>query len=391
MHIAYFDAFSGASGDMILGALLDAGLPQQELENGLEALNLPGWSLETRREARGAITGTRLVVHEENPQPHRHYRDLKSLLERSRLPETVKETSLRILQRLAEAEARVHGMDPEEVHFHEVGALDTLVDVVGAVLGLELLGIRHAACSPLPLGHGFVECSHGRLPLPAPATVALLGGVPVRSGGASRELVTPTGAAILTTVCRTFGPMPSMILEKVGYGVGSHPEANPPNVLRLLVGERKAELPSRPLLVLETHIDDMNPEFYDHLLEGCLRDGALDVSLIPMHMKKNRPAVLVRVLAEPEKKDAILRRIFSDSSTLGVRWYAVERAELPRRTFQVPTPWGSVTVKEAHAPDGSSRIQPEYDDCKRAAREHNVSILHVYEEAKRLARGMSDK
>ncbi|MBZ4658856.1 MAG: larC [Desulfacinum sp.] len=389
MRIAYFDAFSGASGDMILGALLDVGLPQEELESGLKALNLPGWSLETRREARGAITGTRLVVREESRQPHRHYRDLKSLLERSRLPETVRETSLGILRRLAEAEARVHGMDPEEVHFHEVGALDTVVDIVGAVLGLELLGIGHAACSPLPLGRGFVECSHGRLPLPAPATVALLEGVPIRSGDASRELVTPTGAAILTTVCRAFGPIPPMTLEKAGYGVGSHPEENPPNVLRLMVGEMQAELPSRPLLVLETHIDDMNPEFYDHLLEGCLRDGALDVSLIPMHMKKNRPAVLVRVLAEPERKDQLLRRIFSDTSTLGVRWYAVERAELPRRTFRVTTPWGPVTVKEAHAPDGSIRIQPEYDDCKRAAREHHVSIVVVYEEAKRLAR-MSD-
>ncbi|SMC21547.1 hypothetical protein SAMN02746041_01213 [Desulfacinum hydrothermale DSM 13146] len=386
MRIAYFDAFSGVSGDMILGALLDAGFPKRKLESGLRALNLPGWDLKTCRESRGAITGTRLVVLETESQPHRHYRDLKSLLQRSELPDTIKETSLRILRRLAEAEARVHGMDPDQVHFHEVGAVDTLVDIVGAALGLEHLAIEEIVASPLPLGHGFVECSHGRLPLPSPATVALLEGVPIRSGRAERELVTPTGAAILSTICRAFGPIPAMTLEKVGYGVGRHPEPNPPNVLRLMVGRTAEDFSSRPLLLLETHIDDMNPEFYDHLLEGCLRDGALDVCLVPMHMKKNRPAVLVRVLAEPERKDTILRRLFSDTSTLGVRWHTVERAELPRRTFRVATAWGPVTVKEARAPDGSIRIQPEYEDCKRAARENNVSILRVYEEAKRLAR-----
>lgn len=390
MRLAYVDAFSGASGDMILGALIDAGVSPEALTDALQGLPLSGWRLEVKKEARGAITGTRAIVHDDGSAPLRHFRDIRTLLSTSRLPEGIKEKSLEVLQRLAKAEARVHGMQVEDVHFHEIGAVDTVIDVVGTVIGLEALGIESLHASPLPLGRGRVSCAHGVLPVPAPATVALLEGVPVRDGGVERELVTPTGAALLSTLCCGFGPLPPMVLGAVGYGVGTHPAADPPNVLRLMVGESEPFFASRRLLLMETHIDDMNPEFYEHLMESCFAEGALDVVLVPVIMKKNRPATLVRVLMDPSLRDRMAARVFSESTTLGVRFHEVDRLELQRMTREVATPWGPVRVKAATLPDGTVRYQPEYDECRAVARRTATPLPLVYDEVKRVCRETID-
>ncbi|MGQ9484091.1 MAG: nickel pincer cofactor biosynthesis protein LarC [Desulfosoma sp.] len=383
MRLAYVDAFSGASGDMMLGALIDAGVSTAALTEALEALELPGWCLDVRRESRGAITGTRAEVREMGSPPLRRFRDIHHLISTSSLPDTIRETALRIFDRLARAEARVHGMALEEVHFHEIGAVDTVVDVVGVVVGLDLLGVQRLYASPLPLGRGRIMSSHGMLPVPAPATVALLEGVPVRDGGVDRELVTPTGAAILTGLCEGFGPLPDMVLSAVGYGVGAHPADNPPNVLRLMVGEPQAVFARRRLLMMETQIDDMNPEFYEHLMASCFAEGALDVVLVPVYMKKNRPGTLVRILLDPSLKDRMAARVFCESSTLGVRFYEVDRVELPRAFMDVDTPWGVIRVKTAALPDGSVRCQPEYEPCREAALRSGLPLPQIYEEVRR--------
>ncbi len=389
MRLGYVDAFSGASGDMILGALIDAGLSPEALKEALQGVPFSGWRLEVRKEARGAITGTRVLIHDDGSAPLRHFRDIRSLLSTSRLPDGIKEKSLHILERLAKAEARVHGMHVEDVHFHEIGAVDTLIDVVGTVIGLEALGIESLHASPLPLGRGRVSCAHGVLPVPAPATVALLEGVPVRDGGVERELVTPTGAAILSTLCAEFGPLPPMVLGAVGYGVGAHPAADPPNVLRLMVGESKPFFKTRRLLLMETQIDDMNPELYEHLVESCFAEGALDVVLVPVLMKKNRPATLVRVLLEPSLKERIASRVFAESTTLGVRFHEVDRLELERRTCEVATPWGPMRVKAATLPDGTVRYHPEYEACRAVARRTATPLPVVYDEVQRICREQS--
>lgn len=384
MRLGYFDAFSGASGDMILGAIIDAGVAYEALMDALTALDLPGWRLDVHKESRGAITGTRVVVQETASPPLRRFCDIRDLVSVSRLTDSVKDKALRVLERLARAEARVHGVHLEDVHFHEIGAVDTIVDVVGAVIGLELLEIKKLSASPLPLGRGRVSCAHGTLPLPAPATVALLEGVPIRDGGVERELVTPTGAAILSGLCEAFGPLPDMVLSAVGYGVGAHPAADPPNVLRLMVGESQPQYTTRKLLLMETHIDDMNPEFYEHLMESCFAEGALDVVLVPVLMKKNRPATLVRILMDPILKDRVAARVFCETTTLGVRFHEVDRLELHREPVTVDTPWGAVRVKAATLPDGTVRYQPEYEECKEAARRSGQPLPTVYDQVRRI-------
>lgn len=381
MKIAHFDCFSGISGDMILGALVDLGVPIEVLHEGLARLPLKGYSISAKKEMRGAISGTRLTVEVE-PQPHhRHFADISDLIESSGVSDLVKEKSVAVFDRLARAESRVHQVPVSEVHFHEVGAVDSIVDIVGSLIALEHLCIERITSSPVPMGRGFVRTDHGLLPVPAPATVLLLTGIPVYDTGVERELVTPTGAALLATVAESFGAAPSMVLRGTGYGVGSHPASDPPNLLRVLVGDSEMPLHGRRLLMVETHIDDMNAELYDFVLEELFGAGALDVSLVPMQMKKNRPAVLLRVLVEPALKQPILGVLFRETTTLGVRIQDVERVELPREVRTVETLYGPCRVKWAKGPDGDLRVTPEYDDCKRLARDNRVPIRKVYEEA----------
>jgi hypothetical protein len=387
MRIAYFDCFSGISGDMILGALIDLGLDPETLIKHLSKLKLSGYEIEVLKEQRGPITGTRVNIKvDEKEQPPRSSDEIRELIGKSKLPDRVKKNSLAVLQRLATVEGNLHQEPPEHVHFHEVGAVDSIVDMVGACIGLHVLGIGQVVASPLPLGRGFVQCQHGLLPLPAPATLALLESVPVYDSGQERELVTPTGAAILTTVCSEYGGFPIMSIEKVGYGVGQHPESHPPNLLRLVLGQATMAVIKEPLLLFETSIDDMNPEFYGHLMERLLEAGALDVNILPAQMKKNRPGQLLRVLAAEGLRDTVLQILFLETTSLGVRIQPVDRYSLPRRTIRVQTSYGQLPVKVATNPQGDFTVAPEYDGCQRAALRHKVPLRLVYEEAMYRAR-----
>jgi pyridinium-3,5-bisthiocarboxylic acid mononucleotide nickel chelatase len=384
--IAHFDCFSGISGDMLLGALLDLGLGAELLRDALQQLPLSGYRLEIGKETRGAIAGTRCqVVMQHEPHAHRHLADIRAMITASALDGGVKERSLAIFERLAQAEAGVHGIPVERVHFHEVGAIDAIVDVVGSVVGLQLLGIDAISASRIPLGQGMITCQHGVLPIPAPATVRLLQGVPVYDNGIQRELVTPTGAAILTTLAHSYGRVPDMTLLATGYGVGTHPASDPPNLLRVLVGTPAAALLSSRLLLLETQIDDMNPEFFDYVMERLFALGVRDVALVPMQMKKNRPAVLLRVLLEAHLRQPALACLFTETTTLGVRIQEVERVELPRRISTITTAYGPMRVKWVELPGGGNHGVPEYEDCKAAARRGQVPLRMVYEEVARLA------
>jgi hypothetical protein len=345
-------------------------------------MKLSGYKIGVSREKRGSITGTRLNIQvEEDKQPHRSMAEIRQIIGESKLPDQIKETTLTILERLARVEGNLHQQSPEDVHFHEIGAVDSIVDMVGACIGLHLLDIKKVLASPLPLGRGFVQCQHGMLPLPAPATLALLEDTPVYDSGQQREMVTPTGAAILTTICSEYGGFPTMSIAKVGYGVGRHPEDHPPNLLRVVLGQTTIEAVKEKLLMVETSIDDMNPELYGHVMEQLLNAGALDVNLLPAQMKKNRPGQLLRVLIPEGLRETVLQILFSETTTLGVRIQEVERYSLPRHTIRVQTTFGNLPVKVAANPQGNYVFAPEYDGCQRAARRHKVPLRQVYEEA----------
>ena len=382
MKIAYFDCFSGISGDMILGAFIDLGLDLDTLTGHLSKMKLGGYKIAVSREKRGPISGTRLNIQvKEDKQPHRSMAEIRQIIGESKLPGQVKKTSLAILERLARVEGSLHQQSPEDVHFHEIGALDSIMDMVGACIGLHLLDIKKVVASPLPLGRGFVQCQHGMLPLPAPATLALLEDTPVYDSGQQREMVTPTGAAILTTICSEYGGFPTMSIAKVGYGVGRHPEDHPPNLLRVVLGQTTVEVVKEKLLMVETSIDDMNPELYGYLMEQLLNAGGLDVNLLPAQMKKNRPGQLLRVLVPEGLRETVLQILFSETTTLGVRIQEVERYSLPRHTIRVQTPFGNLPVKVAANPQGNYVFAPEYDACQRAARKHQVPLRQIYDEA----------
>jgi hypothetical protein len=382
MKIAYFDCFSGISGDMILGAFIDLGLDLDKLTSHLSKMQMGGYKITASKEKRGSITGTRLDVKVEGKkQSHRSMVQIRKIIGESRLPGQVKKTSLAIFERLAQVEGNLHQQSPEDVHFHEIGAADSIVDMVGACLGLYFLDIKKVVASPLPLGRGFVQSQHGMLPLPAPATLALLEDTPVYDSGQQRELVTPTGAAILTTICSEYGGFPTMSIAKVGYGVGRHPEDHPPNLLRVVLGQTSLETVKEKLLMVETSMDDMNPELYGHLMEQLFNAGGLDVNVLPAQMKKNRPGQLLRVLVPEGLRETVLQILFSETTTLGVRIQELERYSLPRHTIRVQTPFGNLPVKVVANQQGHYGFAPEYDACQRAARRHNVPLRHVYEEA----------
>ncbi len=378
MSIAYFDCFSGVSGDMALGALIDLGVPLEALTSEMERLKpLRNWSIETRRERRGSIEGMRVVISA-GEQAHRRFSDIQTLFNESGLDPRVRAKSLAIFQRLADAEGRVHGVPSQDVHFHEVGAVDSILDIAGVAFCLEYLKVEKIHASPVPLGRGFVKTQHGTIPLPSPATSILLAGVPVYGVPVERELVTPTGAAILATLAQSYGPIPPMTLISTGYGIGANPSSDPPNLLRVWLGQEKSPLMARDLLVIETNIDDMNPEFYNYVSGKLFTLGALDVSLVPVQMKKNRPGVLLRALVEPAMETAAAEIILSETTTLGVRVLEVRRIELPREEKMVSTVFGPCKVKRALLPNGSERLIPEYEECKRIAEETGTPLPDVY-------------
>ena len=387
MTIAYFDLIGGASGDMTLGALADAGLDMAALESALRTLPVRGYRLEAERVRRGALSATRVRVHitRRSKQP-RTLADLLAIVRAGKLPKRVREQASAIFRRLAEVEARVHDVPVEQVHFHELGAVDTVVDVVGACLGLHLLGVDEVYASPLPLGHGLIRSEDGPLPLPAPATLALAARAkaPLRADdGTTGETVTPTGAAILTTLARF--ERPAMRLERVGYGAGGRDTPERPNVLAVWLGEAVENVGQTSLALLETNIDDMDPRIYGHLMERLLEAGARDVWYTPIQMKKGRPATMVSVLATPDMEGALVGLLLRETTTLGVRVREVRRHEAQRESVTLKTSLGDVPVKVKRIEGKAAGATPEYDVCRRIAREKGLPLVDVLRRVQREA------
>jgi len=385
MKIAYFDCFSGISGDMTLGALVDAGCNLAEMETHLRRLPVPGWRISAEKVVRRGFRATQVKVESSDPQRHRSLSDILQLIERAGLPLPIAERASRIFRRLGDAEALVHGVPVEKVHFHEVGAVDAIVDIVGAAAGFEQLGIEEFFCSALNLGGGRVNTQHGNLPVPAPATAELLRGAPTYSNGIQRELVTPTGAAIVATLASQFGPQPEMTVAAIGLGAGSAELAEQPNVLRLFVGEnavrRDDATLDEDLLVLEANLDDMSPQVYGYFAERALEAGALDVFSIPVQMKKNRPGQLVTVLCKPADREKLSDLLFRETTTLGVRQSNVKRRTLQREIIPVETSLGSIRMKVARLNGHILNVAPEYEDCQKIAAERGVPLKQVLGEA----------
>ena len=379
---AYFDCFSGISGDMTLGALIDLGAPVDWLQNELSRLPLNRFQLTAAPVMRNGIRAILANVEIEESGRSRDYKKIKSLLEDCPLSDAVKSRSLSVFEKLAIAEAAIHGCPVDEVHFHELGGVDAIVDIVGTALCLEKLGIHEVISSRIPLGSGFVQCRHGRLPVPAPATIEILKDAAVYGAEVDSELVTPTGAAILTSLAQSFGPLPPMHVKKTGYGAGQRELTDRPNVLRIITGtpaDSLQGLQTDQIIILETAIDDMNPELFGFIMERLYEDGALDVCWIPVHMKKNRPGTLVKVLCREDGKDRLIRRLLSETTTLGVRYYKAERKVLAREQLTIQTSYGEIQVKRIKDPDGGHRLVPEYDVCKDIALKRNLPLRVVYE------------
>lgn len=378
MNVAYLDCFSGISGDMLVGALIDAGLSFDRLKETLGSLPVKGYDLEVRREGRNHIHGSRFLVHPVATEPvHRGIREIRQMIHESGLSHWVKTKSVEIFESLARVEGKIHDCPPEEIHFHEIGATDSIIDIVGSVFGMEALGIRTLHASGLPLGTGFVDTQHGRIPVPAPATLALLEGVPVRGSEPPMEMVTPTGAALVKGLVHAFGSLPPMIVEKVGYGVGSRTLPDRPNLLRLIVGRMEAE-ETETVVILEANVDDIHPEWLGFLMERLFRGGALDVAFLPAQMKKNRPGTAIQVIGMPEHKDKLMEILFSESTTLGVRYRFSERKILKRSFAEIESPWGKLKVKEVVRPDGSLMFLPEYEACRAVAEERKIPLKEIY-------------
>lgn len=390
--LAYFDCFSGISGDMTLGALISLGVPLKWLKQELRQLPLKDFELSVETIVRNGISARSVRVLVEDDTISRDHTQIQALLVNSSLNPRTKAKSLEIFDRLASAEADIHGIPKEKIHFHEVGGTDAIIDIVGTALCIEYLGIREIVASRIPLGQGFVKCKHGVLPVPAPATLAILRNVPVYGSDIPHELVTPTGAAIIVSLANSFGNIPDMMIEEIGYGAGIRDLDTRPNLLRVLKG--KMNLPvSGPqagrqeemMGIVETCIDDMNPEFYGFLMERLFEDGALDVYLVPLTMKKNRPGTMIKVLCRRDQKDTIANRILSETTTLGVRYYDIQRITLAREKIRVDTSYGKIEVKRIQDPSGNFRNVPEYEVCKKIALEKNIPLKIVYDTVTREA------
>jgi pyridinium-3,5-bisthiocarboxylic acid mononucleotide nickel chelatase len=379
MRTLYFDCFAGASGDMILGALVGVGVDPRILTEQLSLLGVSGYEISFETVDRSGISATHARVHTGHEHAHRHLGDILKIIYDSRLGDGVKDRAARIFSRLAEAEARVHNVAVEQIHFHEVGALDAIIDVTGACIGFELLKVERFVCSELHVGSGMVEMAHGRFPVPPPAVAEILKDAPIYSSDIKGELVTPTGAAIISTVCSEFGALPRMKVERTGYGAGTREYQNFPNVLRLMLGEDDAKAEAagdERLVIVETNIDDMSPQIYGHVMEEALKLGALDCYFAPVQMKKNRPGVLISILCRPALRDAMCELLLTETTTLGVRFYEVLRRALERSVVKVETEFGAIDVKVAYLDGRIVKEMPEYEQCVAAAAKAKVP-LHV--------------
>ncbi len=379
MKIAFLDCFSGISGDMFIGALLDAGLSFEDLDQKIQALPFDSFHLEVNQEARSQIFGTRFVVKTEGQkQVPRNLEVIRNIIRKGSSSSGVKDKSIRIFEELASVEGKIHNKPPEEVHFHEVGAVDSIIDIVGTVYGLERLGVTSLFVSSLPLGSGFVETAHGRIPIPAPATTALLEGVPVYDSGTHHEMVTPTGAALVKGLATSFGPMPPMVVEKIGYGVGKRDLPDRPNLVRILIGHMQTEGQVDTVVILEANIDDTSPEWLGFVMDRLFDAGALDVVFCPVQMKKNRPGIQIQVMGRPDQKDTLMDIFFRESSTLGIRFRYTQRMVLQRSVAEVESPWGKIKVKKVLERDGSPFFLPEYEACREVALKTNRPLREIF-------------
>jgi uncharacterized protein (TIGR00299 family) protein len=386
MKTLYFDCIAGASGDMILGALIDAGLDASQLQEQLAKLPIDGWELKHRKVDKNGFAATKVDVVV-GPQPHaRPLPEIERVIRESTLSEQVKNNALKVVRIIAAEEANIHNMPIEEVHLHEVGGEDAIIDITSTLIGLEALGIERLASSPLPLGRGFIQGAHGSIPLPAPAAAAILKGLPITGSPLAAELVTPTGAALIRHLASEFGDIPPMRLESIGYGAGTW-DLKIPNLLRVFIGETDAvAYETDSVVLLEANIDDQNPEHYEHIMDRLLQAGALDVTLTPVQMKKNRPGVTLGVLGKPSSVPHLRTLLLEESSTLGVREQSLQRSLLHRHTIHVDTDHGTVHVKVAHLPGGGYRYAPEYEDCRTLAKTAGVPLHEIYSQAEAAAR-----
>lgn len=396
MQVLYLECSAGAAGDMILAALLDCGLSLAKLQNYLSLLGVGGYDFKCERTVKKALSALQIKIEVTDKQPPRNLPEIIKIINGANLPLSVKEKSIAVFKALARAEAKVHGIPAEKVHFHEIGAVDSILDIVGCVTALEMLAVEKVFCSPLPLGRGFIQTRHGRIPLPAPAVVELLKEYRIPCYGLSleEETVTPTGAALLGILCSGFQPLPPMIIENIGYGAGSK-DFDLPNIVRAFKGRLTSSSPKgdfaaldarlsesllcEPLEIIEANIDDLNPEIYGYVLERLFSAGALDVYFTPIQMKKNRPAVKITVLANPQIAMQLGEILLQETTTLGFRRQSAEKIMLPREQILVETPWGQVRVKLAGQPPNYDNIAPEYDDCLRIARQQGIPLKKVYQ------------
>ena len=390
MKIAYFDCFSGISGDMTVGALLDAGLKIETLEKELNKLGLFGYQLEVNKVVKKGISATQFKVKIKEEGVERRFKDILDIFEKSKLNEEIKKETKKIFFNIAQAESKIHRKDIDKIHFHEIGGLDSIIDIASAVIGIKTLGIEEIYSSALPVGEGFVKCAHGVIPVPAPATLELLKNIPIYSGGIESEMITPTGAGIIGTLAKSFGERPLMKIERIGYGAGEK-EFTIPNLLRVSIGEKilkdenlKDGYVSDETVLIESNIDDMNPEFYDYIMEKLFFQGALDVFLTPIQMKKNRPAHMLSIIVYEQNLKEILEVLFSESTTLGIRIREIKRLRLAQQNFIAETKYGKIKVKVGMFKGEIKNIAPEYEDCKKMAKQHKVPLKEVYDEAMKI-------
>jgi hypothetical protein len=379
MKTLIFDPFAGCAGDMVLGALVSAGVQFDDLKKELSKLPLKNYELVMEQTERHHIACVKIDVKIGHEHAHRHLKDIHEIIDGAKISPQAANNAKRIFARLAQAEARVHNSTPEKIHFHEVGAVDAIVDIVGSCIALELIGADEVLSRPISLGSGFVEAAHGKIPLPSPATSELVGGFPVVFRDVSNELTTPTGAAIITTLAKPLNQLEQFEIEAVGYGAGSRDFPELANMLRLFVAQKKTDLQSDRILRIETNIDDMNPEIYSFLVEGLFELGARDVFTIPVQMKKNRPGTLLTVIADPEGKDKLSEFIFANSTTSGIRFDLMERVKLKREIVEFETSYGRLDCK-VYQYGRRRRFYPEYDEVKRLAIEHKMSIIDLYKD-----------
>ena len=381
-RIAYLDCFSGVSGDMLLGALLHAGLDRKILTEELAKLHLEGLEFRVEEKSVNAISGVKITISSDRRQELRTLPGILHILEKSELEQTVINRASEVFRTLARAEAKIHAIPMDRVHFHEVGALDTIVDVVGTIIGLHHLGITRLFCSSLPTSHGFVKCAHGLLPLPAPAVCELLQGVPTYGVDLQQELITPTGAALVATLVEGFGPLPPMAITATGYGAGSHTLTNgQPNLLRIIIGKATSLTEEQSVEVIETNLDDWSPEGFPYLCELLFGQGALDVTLAPIQMKKGRPGFSLQIISPPAYAHLLKDLVFSETTAIGLRFRKESRRTLQREKVTVTTKWGEVLAKKVYTPTGTI-IYPEYEECRKLASQHKVPLQDVYNEVR---------